>query len=53
MASFNVSMIIDNILEINETYVLAITVNPVSLINSSVIITTSNATVIIIDDDRK
>ena len=50
---FNVSTIIDNTLEINETYALALAVNPDSLINTSVIISTSSASVIIIDDDRK
>ena len=53
MVLFNVSTIIDNILEINETYTLAIAVNPDSLINTSVNISTSSASMIIIDDDRK
>lgn len=51
--SFNVSTIIDNTLEVNETYILAVTINPSSLTNSSVGIATSNTTIIIIDDDRK
>ena len=42
-----------NISTMNETYILTIAVNPASLINSSVNIRTSNASVIIIDDDRK
>ena len=51
--SFNISTIVDNTLEMNETYILEIYINPVSLMNSSVSITPSNASVIIIDDDRK
>ena len=50
---FNVSTIIDDTLEINETYTLALAVNPDSLINTSVSISTSSASVVIIDDDRK
>ena len=53
VVSFNVSTIIDNTLEVNETYTLAVAINPTSLINSSVNITTINTTIIIIDDDRK
>ena len=40
-------------MEVNETYILAVAIDPISLINSSVSIITSNTTVIIIDDDRK
>ena len=50
---FNVSTIIDNILEVNETYTLAIAVDQVSLINVSVNIATTRTSVVIIDDDRK
>ena len=50
---FNVSTIIDNTLEINETYTLALSVNPDLLINTSVSISTSNVSVVIIDDDRE
>ena len=51
--SFNVSTIMDNTLEFNETFILMVTINPASLINSTVNITTISAPVIIIDDDRK
>ena len=50
---FNVSTIIDNILEVNETYTLAIAVDQVSLINVSVNIATTRTSIVIIDDDRK
>ena len=50
---FNVSTVIDNILEVNETYTLAIAVDQVSLINVSVNIATTRTSVVIIDDDRK
>ena len=50
---FNASTIVDNTLENNETYNLAITVNPVSLINTNISINTGSTSVIIIDDDRK
>jgi len=49
--SFNVSIIRDNTLELNETYNLVVAIDP--LINSSVNITTGTTTVTIIDDDRK
>ena len=50
---FNVSTIIDNILEVNETYTLAIAVDQVSLINISVNIATTRTSVVITDDDCK
>ena len=51
--SFNVSTIMDNTLEFDEIFILTVTINPASLVNSSVSITTISAPVIIIDDDRK
>ena len=52
-ALYNASTIIDNILEINETYILSIDINLDSMIKTSVNISTIDALVIIIDDDRK